>query len=294
VTSDLVFPVMFGVADEDVAARIIARLSAQEFWCEAGIRTVPRNGIDYGPTHGYGLLGGVWVGVAFWYAFAAARANVQSMASALKNSFRHYSTDPRRNNTVPGQFSEWLHGETLVNQGMMLSPWFPPRYLWAAIEGVAGLDLTGGTPTIEPRLSAQWKWTGVRDVPLAGDRVSWFIVRAPDLRLYTNATFRCGGTWHAYRTDLSSSLRLEGQTVVGLCLGDGEALAIFVGNTSEHAVAVAVAVDGLRGTFVGRTFNSLRGAWVDGARYDAADLARGIPLELESGGFCLSELRQVG
>jgi len=32
-------------------------------------------------------------------------------------------------NTVPGQFSEWLHGETLVNQGMMLSPWFPPRYL---------------------------------------------------------------------------------------------------------------------------------------------------------------------
>ncbi len=61
------------------------------------------------------------------------------MAHALSTSFRHYSRDPLRNNTVPGQFSEWLHGETLVNQGMMLSPWFPPRYLWAAIEGVTGV-----------------------------------------------------------------------------------------------------------------------------------------------------------
>ena len=41
VTSDLVFPVMFGVADDVVAAGIIARLSAREFWSDAGIRTVP-------------------------------------------------------------------------------------------------------------------------------------------------------------------------------------------------------------------------------------------------------------
>ncbi len=147
VTSDLVFPVMFGVADDETAARIVSRLSSEDFWTEAGIRTVPRDAPTYGPTHGYGLLGGVWVGVTFWYAFAAARFNPDFMAHALATSFRNYSRDPRRNNTVPGQFSEWLHGETLVNQGMMLSPWFPPRYLWAAIEGVAGLDLSGGTPT---------------------------------------------------------------------------------------------------------------------------------------------------
>ncbi len=64
------------------------------------------------------------------------------MDHALSASFRNFSRDPRRNNTVPGQFSEWLHGETLTNEGMMLSPWDPPRYLWAAVEGAAGLDLS--------------------------------------------------------------------------------------------------------------------------------------------------------
>jgi len=68
VTCDLVFPVIFGVADDDTAARIVSRLSSDDFWTEAGLRTVPRDAPNYGPTHGYGLLGGVWVGLAFWYA----------------------------------------------------------------------------------------------------------------------------------------------------------------------------------------------------------------------------------
>ena len=42
ITVDLVFPVIFGVADDDMAARIVARLSARDFWTDAGIRTVPR------------------------------------------------------------------------------------------------------------------------------------------------------------------------------------------------------------------------------------------------------------
>src|SRR5690349_10559056 len=77
-------------------------------------------------------------GVTFWFAFAAARFDPGFMARALATSFRHYERDPLKHNTVPGQFSEWLHGETLTNQGMMLSPWFAPRYVWAAIEGIAG------------------------------------------------------------------------------------------------------------------------------------------------------------
>lgn len=144
VTSDLVFPAMFGVADRATAARIVARLSDREFWTQSGIRVLPRDAPDYTPIGGYGLLGGVWVGVSFWYAFAAAPHSPEFMAHALSTTFRSYSRDPLRFNTVPGQFSEWLDGETLVNRGMMLSPWFPPRYLWAAIEGMAGLDLLSG------------------------------------------------------------------------------------------------------------------------------------------------------
>jgi glycogen debranching enzyme len=292
VTADLIFPVMFGVADETTSATIVARLSAEEFWTEAGIRTVPRNATNYGPTHGYGLLGGVWVGVAFWYAFAAARFNSENMASALARGFEHYAKDPGKNNTVPGQFSEWLHGETLANQGMMLSPWFPPRYLWAAIEGAAGLDLSAGTPTINPRLPPQWKWVGVRNVILAEKRLTWFVVRVPDVRLYTNATFRCPGTSSVFEEDISSAMSVEGEDVVTLGLRQGESLALFVANTSVHTLTTALRVVGLFGSFAGRQFNSLRGEWTEIAALSASDLQRGMPVELDRQGFCLLELTQ--
>src|SRR5205085_12312172 len=121
-TADLVLPLLVRVGDDKAAARILARLSQHRLWTEAGMRTVPRDAPSYSPTQGWGLLGGVWVGVSFWYAFAAARYAPDFMSHALATSFENYSRDPRRNNTVPGQFSEWLDGETLVNRGMMLSP----------------------------------------------------------------------------------------------------------------------------------------------------------------------------
>ena len=172
VTSDLVFPVMFGVADDETSARIVSRLSDKDFWTAAGIRTTPRDAVEYDPAglvNGpYGLQGGVWLGCSFWFAFAAARYNPEFMDHALSASFRNFSMDPRRNNTVPGQFSEWLHGETLTNEGMMLSPWDPPRYLWAAIEGAAGLDTVRRLLALHPRLSPDWKWLGVRNLPYRG------------------------------------------------------------------------------------------------------------------------------
>lgn len=293
VTCDLVFPVMFGVADDDTAAGIISRLSSDEFWTEAGIRTVPRNAPNYGPTHGYGLLGGVWVGVAFWYAFAAARFNPGFMAYALAKSFQHYSKDPRRNNTVPGQFSEWLHGETLVNQGMMLSPWFPPRYLWAAIEGAGGLNLSGGTPSITPRLSPDWKWLGVRDVPFCGKRLTWFVVRAPDVRMYTNYNFQQSSPYLAYETDITNRLDLTGDAAVALALRQNQNVVLFVGNTTERTITTAVRIkDELSGAFAVRVFNSLRGAWIEEDAITAGDLQRGVPVQLERKGFCVLELRQ--
>ncbi|MDP6108180.1 MAG: hypothetical protein QGI33_07085, partial [Candidatus Brocadiia bacterium] len=74
------------------------------------------------------------------------------MVEALHASFEHYNLNPRVFNTVPGQFSEWFDGESLVNRGMRLSPWEPPRFLWAAIEGVCGMMLNPGPPGINPLL----------------------------------------------------------------------------------------------------------------------------------------------
>ncbi|HEX4012811.1 MAG TPA: amylo-alpha-1,6-glucosidase [Candidatus Cybelea sp.] len=294
VTADLVFPVMFGVADAETAAGIISRLSAEEFWTEAGIRTVPRNAVDYGPVHGNGLLGGVWAGAAFWYAFAAAKFNPSSMAESLSQAFAHYSKDPRRNNTVPGQFSEWLHGETLVNQGMMLSPWFPPRYLWAAIEGAAGLDLSDSSPTIEPRLAPDWKWLGVRDVPLGEVRLSWFAVRVPELRLYTNYHFAQSTEYLAYDTDISHKLTIGGGAAVALAFRRGEECVLFVGNTADRTITTAISArEHFTGSYAVRHFSSLRGEWTEDGTVSADELKTGIPVQIERKGFSVFELRQV-
>lgn len=293
VTCDLVFPVMFGVADRDRAAHIISRLSVEPFWTSAGIRTVPRDDINYGPTHGYGLMGGVWVGVTFWYAFAAARFNPDFMASALSESFRHYSRDPRRNNTVPGQFSEWLHGETLVNRGMMLSPWFPPRYLWAAIEGAAGLDLAAGEPSCYPRLAPDWRWLGVRKLRFRGAFVSWFVVRSPDLTMYATFRFKNSVEYHAYDEDITDAMleALNDDVTAILLQRDGQ-MVLFVGNTSRRTVSTSIKFkEDLQATFETKSFSSMRGEWIDG-QIDSRALRKGLAVQIDRQGFIVIEFRR--
>jgi hypothetical protein len=76
-------------------------------------------------------------------------------------------------------------------------------------------------------------------------------------------------------------------------LRKGENLVLFVGNTTEHTITTAVSVDvPLRGSYAVKSFNSLRGAWVDGEPADADALRRGLPMQLDRKGFCVLELRQ--
>ncbi|MGI8915072.1 MAG: MGH1-like glycoside hydrolase domain-containing protein [Chloroflexota bacterium] len=296
VTSDLVFPVMFGVADDETAANIVARLSQEDFWTAAGIRTTPRDAPTYspGPEPAYGLMGGVWVGVAFWFARAAAPYMPAFTDRALAMSFHNYSRDPRRSNTVPGQFSEWLHGETLVNQGMMLSPWFPPRYLWAAIEGVAGLTLEGDTVRCWPRLSPTWKWLGVQNLPYRGRQLTWFAARTPDVQMYSNFHFQESSPYVAYEEDISSQVHVRGDGACALGLRQSADIMLFVGNTEDRAITTALRVDAkLAGSYRKRSFNSLIGRWQDDAvLVPAAQLQTGIVLELERQGFALLDLQQ--
>jgi len=297
VTSDLVFPVMFGVASEETAARIISRLSSPDFWTAAGIRTTPRDAPNYspGPAPAYGLMGGVWVAATFWYAVAAARFSPAFMAHALSTSFQNYARDPRQNSTVPGQFSEWLHGETLVNEGMMLSPWFPPRYLWAAIEGAAGLDLTSGVPRIEPRLAPDWTWMGVQNVPYQGRSLTWLAVRTPDLRLYTTEHFQESAPYVAYEDDITAHVHAAGAAAVTLGLRQGENLLLFVGNTDDRTIATALRVTDaveLSGAYRLRVYDSLLGHWAAQGLVPAAKLRQGLTMQIEQQGFWLLELTQ--
>ncbi len=290
ITGDLVFPVMFGVAESDIAAHIIGKLSVAEFWTEAGIRTVPRTSPMYSPAQSNGLLGGIWSNVTFWFAMAAAHFNPEFMAYALSASFKYYSQDPRRNNTVPGQFSEWLHGETLTNQGMMLSPWFPPHYLWAAIEGAAGLNLAGDQPSVTPRLAPDWKWLGVRNVLFWGEKLSWFVIRQPELRMYSTYAFKESLDGTVFESDRTDAVRLTGETAAAMALQRGGDYAILVGNTSERTITTALCLDvEARTSYRVRSFSSLRGEWVE-KNVSAEELKQGLPLELDRHGFCALEL----
>jgi hypothetical protein len=295
VTSDLVFPVMFGVADEKTSAAIISRLSQEDFWTSAGIRTTPRDSPMYTPSGGWGLLGGVWVAVSFWYSFAAAKYAPDFMAHALSTSFRNYSTDPRRNNTVPGQFSEWLHGETLVNQGMMLSPWFPPRYLWAAVEGIAGLDLSGGSLRVSPRLAPDWKWMAVQNLPYRGQRLTWLAVRAPEITIFTN--FLCprdSTPVVVYDEDITTHVHGTGESISPVGLRQGQNLLLFAGNTAERTTNTSLRVTcDLQGSYRLRRYNSLLQRWMEDDRLvTAEELKRGIMVTLERQGFCVLDLQQ--
>lgn len=296
VTSDLVFPVMFDVAPSKVAANIVAQLSSAAFWTPAGMRTTPRDSPTYDPEVGWGLLGGVWVGVSFWFAFAAAPFSPDFMAYALSTTFHNYSTDPKATNTVPGQFSEWLNGETLVNQGMMLSPWFPPRYLWAAIEGMAGLSQRETSVTLTPHLAANWKWLGVHNVPFRGGSLTWFAVRIPDLHIYSNFNLPEEATAHTvYADDITDNIRASGDSVCVIGLRQGDNLLLLAGNTAERTMTTFIGVDEpLAGTYQLRAYNSLLSQWIEWDHpLSAEEIRTGITIELERSGFWILDIRQA-
>lgn len=241
VSSDEVFPVMFGIAGKETGYRIISRLNRPDFSNASGIRTVPRTDLRYAP-YGYdGLLGGVWPGVTWWCAYASARYHSSFHINALRASYRQYNVDPIKNNTVPGQFSEWFDGESMVNRGMRLSPWEPPRFLWAAVEGLCGVAVEGSRLTVNPRLAPDWMWIGIQQLPFAGDTVTWFAARQGNaLCLLTDGDLDTDGPLERYQTDITGRVWVDDYAVHHLAFQRPGEIMICLGNEHYHPTAVTV------------------------------------------------------
>ncbi len=265
VTGDEVFPVMFHACDDETAFRIIARLNSPDFWTEAGLRTASALDPRYDPAAYSGLLGGVWPGLTWWYAFAAARYHPEFMVNALRASFEHYSRDPRRHNTVPGQFSEWFDGDSLVNRGMRLSPWEPPRFLWAAIEGVCGLTLSGERPQVNPLIPADWKWVALRRLPYRGREISYFAVRTQgSLMLFTTCEIDTQFAHSLYESDVSDSIPIFSRIARVVALKREREIAVLVGNVSTRTTNVPIDLSAILEPNVRyhtRMYNSERDDW---------------------------------
>ena len=292
VTSDELFPVIFRVAPDEVAYRIISRLNSPDFWTPAGIRTVSKDSPDYNPYEQLGLMGGVWPGVTWWYAFAAKAYHPEFMVRALRSSFEHYARDPKKNNTVPGQFSEWVDGESLVNRGMRLSPWEPPRFLWAAVEGVCGVMLSTGPVGLDPLLPRTWQWVGMRRLIYHGRELAFFAARQSGLfHVFGTADFQAheGYCKHLYDEDISQQVHALNLLAHQISFRRTGEIMICVGSASTQTMLVPLRLDSVLEAgkiYHVELYNSERNSWVEGETSKAEDL-RELAVDIEEGGYRL-------
>jgi len=176
-TADEVFPVLFGVADAEQRRAILRRLSESDFITPVGLRTISTADSWYFPSHGFGLLGGVWPDLTLWFVVALARnGSIDSAVHFLEAIYATMEAGSERN-TVPGEFGEWFDGGSLTNRGMYLSPWTGAKYLWAVAETVGGLDgyRTSGRPHLAPMAPESWNWVAAARVHWGGERRTYVI-----------------------------------------------------------------------------------------------------------------------
>ncbi|GAC1532679.1 MAG: hypothetical protein NVS2B8_21550 [Vulcanimicrobiaceae bacterium] len=244
-TADEIFPVLFNVADSEQRRAILARLMESDFTTPVGLRTISTADSWYFPSHGFGLLGGIWPDLTLWFAVALARNGFENEGAHWLEAIYATMEEGARRNAVPGQYAEWFDGGSLTNRGMYMSPWTGAKYLWAVAETVCGLDgyRTSGRPHFSPRLPEGWTWTAGVRVRLNGGRCTYVIDRASetiygDMReASAEEPYRCV---YAGR-DVSDELTVSPMEVGAVAFEDeGGAVRAFVCNLLDAAREVSL------------------------------------------------------
>jgi glycogen debranching enzyme len=298
VTSDEIFPVLFGVALPEVAFRIVSRLVRPDFITSAGLRTASRNSPEYTPDRQVGLRGGVWPGVAFWFARAAAPYYPEATVTAL-SWYQHYNENPRHNNTVPGQFSEWFDGESLANRGMRLSPWEPPRMLWAAITGMLGLQHHSEGCTLEPHVPDRWKWLGVSRMPHGDGEETLFLARLNGQLHLFHGPLHGGLTTDlphsGYERVVTNSVESLHPNAHVVALEKADEVLVCVGSSDLETATMPLEIHDLlqdNAQYRIDLYDSEMKNWITGVSRPGKDLRR-IASSVEPGGFRLYRLARV-
>ncbi len=100
-----------------------------------------------------------------------------------------------------------MDGESLVNRGMRLSPWEPPRFVLAGVQGVCGVQISTSKLAFNPLVPKDWKWVGLRRFPYNGQEMAFFGVRQPDgNHIYTTIDYEVvgGAQKHLYEEDMTT------------------------------------------------------------------------------------------
>ena len=244
-TADEVFPVLFEVAEPLARRAILKRLAEPDFTTAVGLRTISTADAWYFPSHGFGLLGGIWPDLTLWFAVALARNGAHAEATHWLEAIYATMEAGAPRNTVPGQFAEWFDGGSLTNRGMYLSPWTGAKYLWAVAETVCGLDgyRTSGRPHIAPLLPADWSWTAAVRVHWGGRRHS-YVIDAERKTIVGDMDFASADepyrVYYAGR-DVSDEIRTSPVEVAAVAFEDEHgAVLIYLCNDRERARDVTV------------------------------------------------------
>jgi hypothetical protein len=219
------------------------------------------------------------------------------MAGVLRTSYRQYIRNPKIYNTVPGQFSEWFDGESLVNRGMRLSPWEPPRFLWTTLEGAFGIKFLPEGFSVLPRIPLDWSWMALRDLPYRGKRYTWFMGRVMNEMVFFTATpFATDYRLQVFDEDITSVVHAAGEHATVLAWRLGTEILIAAGTESERKIPLILELDpGLLTStrYAATIYRSETGRWYDIEPQDAAHFQH-LAVWVEERGFALIRIAESG
>jgi len=236
VTGDMIFPVMFGVAEEEMREKVLQRLYEEDSWTPYGVRTVPKNEPEYDPEYGVRLIGGVWPNLTGWVAYASRIDHPEKMIEGMRNIYRISEVDNPLafKNVVPGQFPECLHGDSFQSRGMALSPWMPATFIWLAIDGLLGFRPQVTELSVQPHLPESWQWLAIKDVPYRGRRFSLFYHRGA---IYSSQQVDTGYPLEVFDEDVS---HLVDTNAYVIALRRAEEMVLFMGVPERQGVTLTL------------------------------------------------------
>jgi len=242
VTGDLIFPVMFDIAEPEMRQRILDRLMSEEFWTPYGTRTVSPKEWNYDPDFGYQLVGGVWPNLTAWTAFCVRNDHPEKLVEGMLNTYRLSEVEWPGDflNVVPGEFPERLHGETFISRGMTMSPWMPPTYLWLGVEGLMGVKPTLEGLEINPVIPPEWKWVAIKDLLYKNEKVSAFL---HDGTLYST---RSVISKYPLKVGAKVNTTIDNDRVFCTCIAVDDDLLLFAASDEQAEGKVTIEISGSR------------------------------------------------
>ncbi|MBV9102100.1 MAG: hypothetical protein JO060_00830, partial [Candidatus Eremiobacteraeota bacterium] len=175
---------------------------------------------------------------------------------------------------------------------MMLSPWDAPRYLWAAIEGAAGLSTLLREPSIDPALEGQWRWVTVVNLPFRGGTIGWVACRMPD-GIHVHTTSTLGSRYHLrrYTEDITERVRTIDAFSAPVAFASDDRTIIFIGNSHTRTLATAASLSGLpKERYSVRLFSTILNDWQNLGTVEASAIEDGIPVVADAHGFAIISL----